>query len=246
MNSTVPRCVAPATSISPECHPCPALREPHPHHRRRHRGRVVRFPARAGTAPDARPRPRDAVQLARAGPDRPAMPRSLRRHRRAVARSAVARRGAGRGGRPQPRALRALRRTAATLGAQGLEAHVADAARTSRGETRRFDVIFLDPPFDDDPWPWLLPACAARLAPGGFVYAEAGRALEPPPPLVPWRSDRAGQVHYHLLHVPAANRQAPPTRRPRPCSRSSTPARSIRSPAATRTSCDARRGCSTG
>ena len=44
-------------------------------------------------------------------------------------------------------------------------------------------MIFLDPPFADDPWPWLLPACAARLRPGGFVYAEAARALAPPPGL---------------------------------------------------------------
>ena len=38
-------------------------------------------------------------------------------------------------------------------------------------------MIFLDPPFADDPWSWLLPACAARLAPDGFVYAEAGAPL---------------------------------------------------------------------
>ncbi len=50
------------------------------------------FRPRRGAAPDARPRPRDAFQLARAGPDRPALPRSLRRVRRADARSRLARR----------------------------------------------------------------------------------------------------------------------------------------------------------
>ena len=66
-------------------------------------------------------------------------------------------------------------------------------------ETRRFDVIFLDPPFAEDPWPWLLPACEARLAPGGFVYAESPRELVPPAPFAVFRHARAGLVHYHLL-----------------------------------------------
>ena len=92
-----------------------------------------------------------------------------------------------------------LQATGEMLGAQGLEAHCADAIAYLAAERRDFDVIFLDPPFRDDPWPRLLPAAAARLAPGGFLYAEAGHALEPPPTLLPWRSDKAGQVHYHLF-----------------------------------------------
>ena len=107
--------------------------------------------------------------------DRPRDARPVRGQRRADARGAVARRGARRRGRPRPRrwsrrsranardasAPPASRRTPPTRG------------RSSRARRARFDVIFLDPPFADDPWAWLLPACAARLAPGGFVYAEA-------------------------------------------------------------------------
>jgi 16S rRNA (guanine966-N2)-methyltransferase len=99
----------------------------------------------------------------------------------------------------QRAAIDALRATAAAFGAQALETHVADAHRFLARETRAFDVIFLDPPFADDPWSALLPACAARLAPGGVIYAEAGRTLAPPPGLATWRHDRAGQVHYHLF-----------------------------------------------
>jgi len=98
-----------------------------------------------------------------------------------------------------PKLVAFLTATASDFGAAGLEAHVADARAWIARETRLFDVIFLDPPFGDDPWPWLLPACAARLAPGGFVYAEAARELAPPPPLATHRHGRAGQVHYHLL-----------------------------------------------
>jgi 16S rRNA (guanine966-N2)-methyltransferase len=102
-----------------------------------------------------------------------------------------------------PALIRALRATAATLGEAGLETHVADARAHLSGEARAFDVVFLDPPFDDDPWPWLLPGCAGRLARGGFVYAESPRELAPPPGLVIWRHARAGQVHYHLLMADA-------------------------------------------
>jgi len=93
----------------------------------------------------------------------------------------------------------ALRTTAGLFGADALETHCAQARAWIAAERRDFDVIFLDPPFREDPWEWLLPACAARLAPGGYVFAEAGHALSPPPPLATWRSDKAGQVHYHLF-----------------------------------------------
>ncbi|MEO7158541.1 MAG: RsmD family RNA methyltransferase, partial [Vicinamibacterales bacterium] len=66
-------------------------------------------------------------------------------------------------------------------------------------DARLFNVIFLDPPFDTDPWDWLLPACAARLAHGGHVYAEANRALNAPAALTSLRQSRAGHVHYHLF-----------------------------------------------
>jgi 16S rRNA (guanine966-N2)-methyltransferase len=93
----------------------------------------------------------------------------------------------------------ALRATAVTLGAAALELHCADARRFLATEQRSFDIVFLDPPFGETPWDWLLPACASRLVPGGFLYAEAPRGIEPPLPLVPWRRDKAGQVHYHLF-----------------------------------------------
>jgi 16S rRNA (guanine(966)-N(2))-methyltransferase RsmD len=100
------------------------------------------------------------------------------------------------------RAIDGLRANGETLGATALELHVADARTFLRRETRAFDVIFADPPFRDDPWPWLLPGGAERLAHGGYLYAEAGRELSPPPPLVAWRRDKAGQVHYHLFARP--------------------------------------------
>lgn len=97
------------------------------------------------------------------------------------------------------RLVAALRENAEMLGLSGLETARADARAFIARETREFDVIFLDPPFADDPWSWLLPACAERLNAGGLIYAEAGRSLVPPPALEPVRTARAGQVYYHLL-----------------------------------------------
>lgn len=93
----------------------------------------------------------------------------------------------------------ALRATSSTLGATAVEASVGDARGVVASERREFDVIFLDPPFGEDPWTWLLPACANRLAEGGAIYAEAAHALSPPDGIVTWRHDKAGRVHYHLF-----------------------------------------------
>ncbi len=66
-----------------------------------------------------------------------------------------------------------------------------------------FDLVFLDPPFDDTRSLRLSIVAAARVVRvGGFVYAEAVAPLEPvagAEALEPWRSARAGSVHFHLL-----------------------------------------------
>lgn len=100
-----------------------------------------------------------------------------------------------------PRLVRALETTAARLGADGLEVRRADAFEFLDGEQRRFDVVFLDPPFDENPWPRLLPLAARRLRPDGLIYAEARVrvTLAPELGLEVLRCDSAGQVHYHLL-----------------------------------------------
>jgi 16S rRNA G966 N2-methylase RsmD len=73
--------------------------------------------------------------------------------------------------------------------------------------TDKFDVIFLDPPYQLALLPRLLPLCRPLLAPGGLVYLEsdAPLAAEPPPPwLAGWnivRADRAGAVFYALLQA---------------------------------------------
>jgi 16S rRNA (guanine(966)-N(2))-methyltransferase RsmD len=76
-------------------------------------------------------------------------------------------------------------------------------ARAMAGQ-RRFQLIFLDPPYRQDWLPKLLPLCAALLDSGGLVYAESEQPLDGSAPdwLQPWeivRADKAGMVFYHLL-----------------------------------------------
>jgi 16S rRNA (guanine966-N2)-methyltransferase len=79
---------------------------------------------------------------------------------------------------------------------------------------QRFDLIFLDPPYQQDFLSQALPLCVDLLKPGGVVYAESGTALPfegegedaagAPDWLARWqpvRSDKAGMVHYTLLKL---------------------------------------------
>ena len=95
--------------------------------------------------------------------------------------------------------VRALDATAAALHTDRLETHCADARAFLHGEKRRFDVVFLDPPFDTTRWPELLASVAERLSPEGALYAEAREEITSAPGLAVWRRHKAGQVHYHLL-----------------------------------------------
>jgi 16S rRNA (guanine966-N2)-methyltransferase len=76
----------------------------------------------------------------------------------------------------------------------------------ARGQ--RYDLIFLDPPYQQDFISQALPLCVGLLNPDGLVYVEAEYALtegdDAPDWLAPWellRADKAGMVFYHLLKL---------------------------------------------
>lgn len=79
------------------------------------------------------------------------------------------------------------------------------SAQSMQARDKRYDLIFLDPPYHQDWLPRMLPLCAALLASNGMVYAETEAPLDPADGaewLQGWevlRSDRAGMVWYHLL-----------------------------------------------
>lgn len=103
----------------------------------------------------------------------------------------------------EPRALAAIRSHLEVLSCKDATLVQSDAASYLAQTAERFDVVFLDPPFDSRPWESILGTIAARelLRSHGFVYLE-NLAGDGPPALPPgWslrRSKRAGRVGYHL------------------------------------------------
>ncbi|MDQ2823246.1 MAG: 16S rRNA (guanine(966)-N(2))-methyltransferase RsmD [Pseudomonadota bacterium] len=93
----------------------------------------------------------------------------------------------------------------------------ADALATAQNMVLRGqkqDLIFLDPPYQNNLLSQSLPLCAKLLNEDGLVYAESGTPLpfapgeaeETPDWLAPWeaiRADKAGTVSYYLLKLRA-------------------------------------------
>jgi len=117
-----------------------------------------------------------------------------------------------------PAALRQLHAARDKLRADEVSIVRGDGIRLARNwaaesgpQAPRFELIFVDPPYQRGLLEQALPLCARLLAPGGLVYVEAEYDLAAPPAtdgegaapwLAPWqivRADRAGMVFHHLL-----------------------------------------------
>ncbi len=100
------------------------------------------------------------------------------------------------------RALARLEANAAKLAAANVEIRRADALQFLREAARagrRFDLVFLDPPYRQD---WLArvePLLAAVLNERALIYVEAEHPVERLDCRRAVRSGRAGQVYYQLL-----------------------------------------------
>jgi 16S rRNA (guanine(966)-N(2))-methyltransferase RsmD len=107
--------------------------------------------------------------------------------------------------------LASLAETKRRLGATQLRIEAADAVSWMRqGEPGRWDLVFIDPPFDSALAAPSLEAARRLLAPQGVVYLEGARA-QPPEALAALgyellREGRAGAVHFQLMQRSAADR----------------------------------------
>lgn len=113
--------------------------------------------------------------------------------------------------------LRQLEDIKAKLGAAQVQLLRGDAlalAQGMAGRSQRFDLIFLDPPYQQDFLPRSLPLAARLLKDDGLVYAESSEPLggddaDAPDWMAAWdvvRADKAGTVYFHLLkHKKTAN-----------------------------------------
>lgn len=93
----------------------------------------------------------------------------------------------------------ALAANVAKLRLGNVALHWADGLEFARGETGRYDVVFLDPPFQSDYLPKALDMLQYKLSESGRVYVETGGAYQPPQGWRVLKSKRAGQVNYQLL-----------------------------------------------
>jgi 16S rRNA (guanine966-N2)-methyltransferase len=91
-----------------------------------------------------------------------------------------------------------------------LRADALAVARDLAQRGQRFDVIFLDPPYQQDFLSQALPLCASLLKPGGLVYANPaspaaeneGQDEQLPDWLAPWELVR-GRQGRHGVFPPA-------------------------------------------
>jgi 16S rRNA (guanine(966)-N(2))-methyltransferase RsmD len=102
-----------------------------------------------------------------------------------------------------------LRKAQQRLKAGEVRIEAADAlAWMKRCEAARFDLVFIDPPFDAGLFVDALKHAVRLVVPEGFVYLEAPERcpaeLLSELGLLPYRHARAGNVHSHLLRCPAA------------------------------------------
>jgi len=97
--------------------------------------------------------------------------------------------------------LRALQDNVKKLGCANVSVQGQDGLEFASRDGQRFDVIFLDPPFQSDYLPKLLEILPQRLNENGVVYVESGAEITVPPPWQAIKSGKAGQVHYQLLQI---------------------------------------------
>ncbi len=99
--------------------------------------------------------------------------------------------------------VRLLNASRERLKATNMRVQRGDAMGVLRGAIARYELVLLDPPFGASLGPAALAAAARAVVPGGWVYLEAGEAppAELPAGLRPYRSGRAGAVHYALFQA---------------------------------------------
>ncbi|QEL57554.1 16S rRNA (guanine(966)-N(2))-methyltransferase RsmD [Chromobacterium paludis] len=86
------------------------------------------------------------------------------------------------------------------LKAEALEVVGGDALLYLKNARERFDVVFVDPPYDSELLQQVLPRLAELLSDDGVAYVEARQWPDAlPAGLTLLRRDKAGMVHYGLL-----------------------------------------------
>lgn len=97
------------------------------------------------------------------------------------------------------RAHKALRENEGKLQAMQVELLLMNALDFMKSDVRKFDVIFLDPPYRLDLLPQLMLLLPSHLEEDGLVYSEASEVWNLDKQWRVHRSAKAGAVRYQLL-----------------------------------------------
>jgi 16S rRNA (guanine966-N2)-methyltransferase len=92
-----------------------------------------------------------------------------------------------------------LKENIGKLGFSNITLRCEDGLNYARRDKEKFDVIFLDPPFQSDYLAKLMPLMAGMLMEEGLVYIESGTPFDAGEPWQVYKQGKAGAVHYQLL-----------------------------------------------
>lgn len=98
-----------------------------------------------------------------------------------------------------PSAYKALLENKAALKADAAQIFNMDAMQFLAQNQQQFDIIFLDPPYNQGWLPRLLPLLSSCLAPEGLLYVEAEFPVQDDADWQVLKNGKAGNVFFHLL-----------------------------------------------
>lgn len=98
-----------------------------------------------------------------------------------------------------PRVCAVLKQQIATLGATQVELLRRDALKFAAAVTQAYDLVVLDPPYDQDWLERLAPFVDRLVVPDGWLYVEAETPVTSVGTFLAERQGRAGQVCYQLM-----------------------------------------------
>ena len=107
-----------------------------------------------------------------------------------------------------PFAVAALRALRTKLKADNVRVFPGDALHVLERTANPFDLVLLDPPFNQGWLEKIWPLLPHALAKDGLVYLESEAPIEPPMPFETLRDGRAGSVHYRLVRIAAPQDQS--------------------------------------
>lgn len=98
-----------------------------------------------------------------------------------------------------PEAFKMIQENKLLLNAENSDLIFADAMTFLKNNSTKFDIIFCDPPFNDNWETKLFPELTNHLTKDGLIYFESETAIKPYDSISVLKQHKAGKVFYHLI-----------------------------------------------